>query len=278
MNDTRSTRRFGLGLRKPHYAHFVDGSAPVDFVEVISENFMVDGGRPLATLSKVREHYPVALHGVSMSVGSALGVQASYLSRLRELVWRIDPLFVSDHLCWTGASGFNSHDLLPLPYTYETLMVVSRNVMRAQDFLGRQILIENPSSYVSFQQSVFTEAEFLVALCRIAGCGLLLDVNNVFVSSINHGFDAAAYIDSLSGCDVQQIHLAGHEDSGPVIVDTHDRAVCEEVWELYRHASARFPSAATMIERDDDIPPLEQLLVELDRARSIAATAELLAA
>lgn len=278
VNEKISQRRYGLGLRKPHYSSFVNGSAPVDFVEVISENFMVDGGRPLATLSSVREHYPVALHGVSMSIGSALGVQPSYLSRLSDLIRRIDPLFVSDHLCWTGAAGFNSHDLLPLPYTYETLIVAVRNIIRAQEFLGRQILIENPSSYVSFEHSVFTEAEFLADLSKMSGCGLLLDVNNIFVSSINHGFDAAAYIDSLSACDVQQIHLAGHEDSGSMIIDTHDREVCEDVWELYRIAAARFPNAATMIERDDDIPPLDELLDELDRARRIGSNVERLAA
>jgi uncharacterized protein len=278
MSDKRHQRRFGLGLRRPHYASFVDGSAPVDFVEVISENFMVDGGRPLATLARVREHYPVALHGVSMAVGSALGTQPAYLARLKALADRIDPLFVSDHLCWTGASGFNSHDLLPLPYTAEALLVAARNIGRAQEHLGRRILIENPSSYVTFAESTFSEAEFLAELCAVSGCGLLLDVNNVFVSARNHGFDPLGFIEAISGCDVLQIHLAGHDPAGELIIDTHDRKVCDEVWELYRHVASRFPHAATMIERDDDIPPLEELLDELDTARATAGCAPRLAA
>lgn len=278
MTDDTCDRPFGLGLRRPHYTDFVGGSVPVDFVEVISENFMVDGGRPLATLSKVREHYPVALHGVSMAVGSALGVSTSYLNRLKTLVDRIDPLFVSDHLCWTGLGRLNSHDLLPLPYTPEALVVATQNIMRAQDYLGRRMLIENPSSYVSFADSSFTEAEFLAELCEISGCALLLDVNNLFVSARNHDFDPVAYIDVLADCDVLQIHLAGHDDSGALIVDTHDRPVCEDVWALYRHVGRRFPGAATMIERDDCIPPLGDLLVELDRAREVADVAPKLAA
>jgi uncharacterized protein (UPF0276 family) len=267
---------FGLGLRKSHYRHFIEGSVPVDFVEVISENFMFDGGRPMATLSKVREHYPIAIHGVSMSLGSVSGVNASYLSRLKELIERYDPLFISDHLCWTGFGAFNSHDLLPLPYTDEALAITSRNVRAAQERIGRQILIENPSSYVTFEHSSMPEWEFIHELCRQTGCGLLLDVNNVYVSAMNHGFDAAAYIEAVSGCDVRQMHLAGHDDSGPIRIDTHDRPVCASVWELYRLAARLFPGAATMIERDDEIPPLEWLLTELDQARAISRRAEIL--
>jgi hypothetical protein len=271
MTAKAHRRAFGLGLRRPHYAEFIAGTVPVDFVEVISENFMFDGGRPLATLAKVRANYPVALHGVSMSLGSVSGVNYTYLKRLQSLIERTNPLFVSDHLCWTGFGRFNSHDLLPLPYTEESLTLVAANINRVQDYLRRQILVENPSSYVTFEHSTMSEWQFLRELAVITGCGLLLDVNNVFVSSKNHGFDAFAYIDALAGCHVAQIHLAGHDDSGPIRIDTHDRKICNGVWQLYEHAAIRFPTTATMIERDDSIPPLSELLAELDRARVIAA-------
>jgi len=271
MTSEGQSRLFGLGLRKPHYRQFVEGSVPVDFVEVISENFMVDGGRPLVTLSRVREHYPVALHGVSMSLGSVSGLNSTHLFKLQALIGRVDPMFVSDHLCWTGYEEFNSHDLLPLPYTEESLSVVSRNVIEAQERLDRQILIENPTSYVTFDHSSMSEWAFLRELSNVTGCGLLLDVNNVFVSAMNHGFDAFQYIEALKGCDVRQIHLAGHDDTGSIRIDTHDRLVCADVWELYKSAIALFPGVATMIERDDEIPPIEWLLAELDQARAIAS-------
>lgn len=270
MNGEGQSRLFGLGLRKPHYRHFVEGSVPIDFVEVISENFMVDGGRPRITLSRVREHYPIALHGVSMSLGSVSGLNKTHLCELRSLIDRVEPLFVSDHLCWTGFEQFNSHDLLPLPYTEEALGVVSRNIAEAQDRLGRQILVENPTSYVTFNHSSMTEWEFIRELVKSTECGLLLDINNVFVSAMNHGFDALHYIEALKGCDVQQVHLAGHDATGPIRIDTHDRSVCAEVWDLYRAAIALFPLAATMIERDDEIPPIDRLLAELDQARAIS--------
>jgi uncharacterized protein len=267
-----STRhQFGLGLRKPHYGDFLDGEAtvPVDFVEVISENFMVDGGRPLDILRRVRDRHPVALHGVSMSVGSADGVDPDYLRRLRALADAIDPLFVSDHLSWSRIEGFNSHDLLPLPYTQEALGVVCDNVSRAQDALGRTMLIENPSSYVAFAGEM-TEWEFLAALCTRTGCGLLLDVNNIFVSANNHGFDAIAYLDGIPADRVRQIHLAGHSQGRDLLIDTHDKPVPPSVWSLYAAALARLGPVATMIERDDDIPPLADLLEELAVARGIA--------
>jgi uncharacterized protein (UPF0276 family) len=263
--------QFGLGLRKPHYADFLDAEAmvPVDFVEVISENFMVDGGRPLDTLRRVRERHPVALHGVSMSVGSADGVDPDYLRRLRALADAIEPLFVSDHLSWSRIEGFNSHDLLPLPYTEEALDVVGTNVLRAQDALGRAMLIENPSSYIAFAGDM-TEWEFLDALCRRTGCGLLLDVNNIFVSASNHGFDARAYLDGIPADRVRQIHLAGHSQGRDLLIDTHDQPVPAPVWTLYADALRRLGPVATMIERDDHIPPLADLLAELDMARGIA--------
>ena len=269
---TSPATRFGLGLRKPHYADFVEGTVPVDFVEVISENFMVDGGQPRRILREVRERYPVALHGVSMSVGSAEAVDPAYLLRLRALVDEIDPLFVSDHLCWTGIGGFNSHDLLPLPYDEETLEVVAANVGRAQDAIGRAMLIENPSSYIAFGHSTMTEWEFLDRLCQRSGCGLLLDVNNVFVSAGNHGFDPLAFLDGVPASRVRQVHLAGHSQGEALLIDTHDRAVCASVWDLYAHIVARLGPVATMIERDDAIPPIDELIDELRIARRLAAS------
>lgn len=265
---------FGIGLRSPHYSQFLHEDVPVDFVEVISENFMIDGGRPRDILRRVRERYPIALHGVSMSIGSAHGLDRNYLRRLRELVDEIEPLFVSDHLCWTRTAAFSSHDLLPLPYTQEALDVVCTNIAMAQDALGRTLLIENPSSYVAFAQSVLTEWEFLGAVCQRTGCDLLVDVNNVYVSSMNHRLDPFAYIDGIPAHRVRQIHLAGHSQGKEMLIDTHDSAVSENVWALYERTLARMPNVATMIERDDRIPPLDELLSELDIARAVAARLE----
>ena len=264
---------FGLGMRKPHYADYLDGSVPVDFVEVISENFMVDGGQPRRILRQVRDRYPVALHGVSMSVGSADGVDGDYLVRLRALIDEVEPLFVSDHLCWTRVEGFNSHDLLPLPYTMEALAIVADNIDRAQERLGRAMLIENPSSYIAFPGADMTEWEFLDQLCVRTGCGLLLDVNNVFVSARNHGFDALAYLDGVPTDRVRQIHLAGHSAGQAMLIDTHDAPVCADVWDLYRYVMPRLGPVATMIERDDSIPPLTELIDELELARGHAVPA-----
>ena len=263
--------QFGLGLRKPHYRDFIEGetAVPVDFVEVISENFMVDGGRPLHVLERVRERHPVALHGVSMSLGSADGLRDDYLRRLRSLADAVDPLFISDHLSWSRIERFNSHDLLPLPYTQEALDAVSANIHHAQDTLGRTMLIENPSSYVSFPGDM-TEWEFLDAVCTRTGCGLLLDVNNIYVSASNHGFDAQAYLSGIPAARVRQIHLAGHSQGRDLLIDTHDKPVPDPVWALYASALERLGPVATMIERDGDIPPLSALLAELGLARGIA--------
>ena len=265
------THQFGLGLRKPHYRDFIEGetAVPVDFVEVISENFMVDGGRPLHVLERVRERHPVALHGVSMSLGSADGLRDDYLRRLRSLADAVDPLFISDHLSWSRIERFNSHDLLPLPYTQEALDAVSANIHHAQDTLGRTMLIENPSSYVSFPGDM-TEWEFLDAVCTRTGCGLLLDVNNIYVSASNHGFDAQAYLSGIPAARVRQIHLAGHSQGRDLLIDTHDKPVPDPVWALYASALERLGPVATMIERDGDIPPLSALLAELGLARDIA--------
>jgi uncharacterized protein (UPF0276 family) len=263
---------FGLGLRKPHYADFLreDASVPVDFVEVISENFMVEGGRPLDILRRVRERHPIALHGVSMSLGSADGLRGDYLARLRDLVDAIEPLFVSDHLSWSRIGRFNSHDLLPLPYTQEALDFVCRNIDHAQSALGRSMLIENPSSYLVFDGEM-TEWEFLAAMCDRTGCDLLLDVNNIYVSAINHGYDPLAYLSGIPAARVRQIHLAGHSQGQELFIDTHDKAVPPPVWSLFGAAIERLGPVAIMIERDDDIPPLNELLDELRVARGMTA-------
>ncbi len=266
-----ASHTFGLGLRKPHYGEFLDGDAPVavDFVEVISENFMVPGGRPRDVLRRVRERHPVALHGVSMSLGSADGLDADYLRRLRDLVDAVEPLFVSDHLSWSRIGGFNSHDLLPLPYTLEALEVVCANIHQAQDALGRTMLVENPSSYLTLDGEM-SEWAFLDQICARTGCDLLLDVNNIVVSAANHGFDPLAYLAGLPAERVRQIHLAGHSQGRDLLIDTHDKPVPPSVWALYAQALERTGPVATMIERDDDIPPLADLLEELEMARQIA--------
>ncbi|RUL79957.1 DUF692 domain-containing protein [Dyella choica] len=260
---------FGLGLRKEHYHDFLETEVPVDFVEVISENFMVDGGQPLDILRRVRERYPVALHGVSMSIGSADGLKPAYLRRLRSVVDRLDPLFVSDHLSWSRFEQFNSHDLLPLPFTEETLAIVCRNIHAAQEAVGRPMLFENPSSYVTFTASTLTEWEFLSEMTRRTGCGLLLDVNNLFVSARNHGWDVEAYLSGIPVDRVRQIHLAGHTQGSDMLIDTHDQPVGVDVWALYARAGSVLGPVATMIERDDAIPPLADLLGELDLARNL---------
>jgi len=258
---------YGLGLRKEHYRDFLETDVPVDFVEVISENFMVAGGQPRHILRQIRERYPVALHGVSMSIGSADGLRIDYLARLKALVEEIQPVIVSDHLSWSRFQGFNSHDLLPLPYTEEALDIVCNNIDVAQNTLGRAMLFENPSSYLSFENADMTEWEFLAEMSKRTGCGLLLDVNNVFVSASNHGFDAQAFLRGMPSERVRQMHLAGHTQGNGLLIDTHDQSVPDGVWDLYSEAAARFPYAATMIERDDNIPPLSELLAELDIAR-----------
>lgn len=270
---------FGLGMRTPHYPTYLAGEAPVDFVEVISENFMGEGGRPLHTIDRIREIYPVAMHGVSMSVGSADGLNPEYLAKLKKLAQRVQPLWVSDHLCWTGIDGFNSHDLLPLPYTEEALEIAAKNINYAQDFLERPMLIENPSSYLTFADDALTEWEFLNELMARTGCYLLLDINNIYVSGTNHGFDPMVYLDAIPADRVRQIHLAGHSAGRDgLLIDTHDQPVPDPIWSLYAQVIDRFGDVAVMIERDDDIPPLEDLLAELEMARTFSRTPESVAA
>ena len=272
MTDIEPFHGFGLGLRAAHYADFLDGPVAVDFVEVISENFMIDGGKPIRILEQVRADYPVILHGVSMSIGSAHGLDLDYLERLRRLADRIEPLWMSDHLCWTRTSAHNSHDLLPLPLTEEALGIVCDNIDIAQNTLGRTMLFENPSSYLTFPEDEMAEWEFLSEMVARTDCGLLLDVNNIVVSANNHGFSSADYLDGLPLEAVRQIHLAGHTP-GDIAIDTHDRPVPNAVWALYERAMQNCGSVATMIERDDKIPPLPELILELDRARSMNAEA-----
>lgn len=269
---------FGLGLRREHYADFLDREIPVDFVEINSENFMATGGQPMRTLDAVRERHRVAMHGVSLSVGSAQGLNRDYLRELKALADRVRPVWLSDHLCWTGVDGFNSHDLLPLPYTEEALDVVCNNVALAQDVLERPLLLENPSSYLAFPDDACTEWAFLAEVTARTGCYLLLDINNIYVSGTNHGFDPADFLAGIPADRVLQIHLAGHSVGEKLLIDTHDAPVCAAVWALYHAATARFGSVATMIERDDAIPPLDALFAELDVARALADSPQACAA
>lgn len=266
---------FGLGLRTVHYDEILASRPRVDWFEALSENYMVRGGKPLYYLDRVRADYPVVLHGVSLSIGGTDPLDAEYLKALKSLADRVQPAWVSDHLCWTGFARKNTHDLLPLPYTVEAVGHVAARIDQVQEFLQRPILIENVSSYVSFEQSDMTEWEFLCEISRRTDCLLLLDVNNIYVSSFNHGFDPHAFIDALPGERIQQIHLAGHSNCGTHIIDTHDAPVIEEVWKLYRYAIETHGPVATMIERDDHIPDLATMVAELDQARQIAASAQL---
>ena len=270
-NSTAHFAGYGLGLRKEHYCDFLETSVPVDFVEVISENFMVAGGQPRHILRQVRERHPVALHGVSMSIGSAEGLDPDYLRRLKALVDEIDPLFVSDHLSWSRSGAFNAHDLLPVPYTDEALDRVCANIHQAQEALGRTLLFENPSSYLAFEGASMSEWAFITAMAQRTGCELLLDVNNVYVSASNHGFDARDFLDGIPAERVRQIHLAGHRQGAELLIDSHDSPVCSGVWDLYAEAIARVGPVATMIERDDHLPPLAELLHELSMARAVGA-------
>lgn len=266
-----TTLGFGLGLRPAHYQAILKSKPRVDWFEALTENYMIPGGRPLATLLKIRERYPVVLHGVSLSIGSTDPLDRAYLAGLKALAHRIQPEWISDHLCWTGVNGRNLHDLMPLPYTEEALRHVARRVREVQDVLGRRILLENVSSYVAYRSSEMSEWEFLAALAGQADCDILLDVNNIYVSAHNHGYDATAFLDAMPRARVRQIHLAGHENCGDLIIDTHDAPVIDPVWALYGEALRRLGPVATMIERDDRIPPLGTLVRELDHARSIGA-------
>ena len=264
---------YGLGLRPVHYQALLDEyRGSVSWLEALTENYLVPGGPPLRHLERIRELYPLVLHGVSLSIGGPEPLDERYLADVKALADRFEPAWISDHLCWTGADGLNLHDLLPLPFTEEALRHVVARIGHVQERLGRRFVIENVSSYVSFAGCDMTEWEFLGEVAERADCLLLLDVNNVYVSSVNHGFDPLAYLRGIPIERVQQLHLAGHRRQGELLVDTHDQPVPEPVWNLYAAAVERFGRLSTMIERDDNIPELPELLRELDRARTIAAT------
>ena len=264
------TSGFGLGLRTQHYRDFLDAPQPVDWLEVISDNYMVDGGKPLAMLDQIRADYPMTMHGVSLSIGTINGLDRDYLNKLKMLQQRIEPMWVSDHLCWTGAHGRKLHDLLPLPFTREALNVVVRNVHHAQEVLQQPLVLENVSSYMEFASSEMTEWEFLTEICNATGCKLLLDINNIYVSASNHGFSSTEFVHGVPADSIIQFHLAGHQDNGNHLIDTHDHPVCDGVWDLYQTALRHLGEVPTMIERDDRIPPLPELLDELATARTIA--------
>ena len=261
---------FGLGLRAQHYAEFLAGPQQVDWLELLSDNYMVPGGKPLVMLDRIRADYPVAMHGVALSIGAADGIDQPYLDSLAALAERVQPMWISDHLCWSGVHGRVLHDLYPLPYSEMALATVVANVHHVQERLRRPLVLENVSSYVGFNSSTMTEWEFISEVCARTGCRLLLDVNNVYVSSVNHGFSAMAFLRGVPADRVQQIHLAGHTHHGDHIIDTHDHPVADAVWALYEAALSLWGPVATMIERDDDIPALGVLVAELDIARSTA--------
>ncbi len=262
---------FGLGLRVPHYEAILNSHPNVDWFEILSENYLVPGGKPRHYLERIRERYSVVMHGVGLSIGGSDPLNRDYLRQLKTLMDQVHPHWVSDHLCWTGCDDINLHDLLPLPYTEEALRHVVARVQEVQDVLGRRLLLENVSSYLSYPHNEMPEWEFLRAVAEQADCLILLDINNVYVSGVNHGFDPKIYIAALPIDRVQQIHLAGHQTQGDCIIDTHDAPVCEAVWDLYEFALRLYGPVSTMIERDDNIPALEVLLAELDRARAISA-------
>ncbi len=263
----------GIGLRTVHFGEILSGRPALDWFEVLSENFMDTGGRPLFVLDQVVERYPVALHGVSLSVGSTDALDRGYLQKLKALAKRTHARWVSDHLCWTGVLGRNTHDLLPLPYDRATLRHVTRRVKQVQDALERPLVLENPSTYLEYARSTMTEWQFLSELCDAAGCGLLLDVNNVYVSSYNHGFDARQYIDGIPADRVVQVHLAGHTNEGTHILDTHSGRAIPQVWKLYERLVARTGPVSTLFEWDASIPPLAAVVREAAKARRYRTSA-----
>ncbi len=261
---------FGLGLRAEHYEYILANKPKLDWFEIVSENYMIPGGQALSTLEQIRQDYPLVMHGVSLSIGSTDPLNQDYLTKLKQLADRIQPKWISDHLCWTGINKLNMHDLLPLPYTEEAIKHVSDRVKQVQDFLGRQILLENVSSYLTYADSQITEWEFLSAIAKRADCLILLDINNIYVSSYNHGFNPMDFILGVVKDRVQQFHIAGHDNRGRYIVDTHDNIVIDEVWQLYCQALEHLGPVSTMIERDENIPEFDELYAELQVAKQLA--------
>jgi uncharacterized protein len=271
-----SIQGFGLGLRPEHYLEFLAADQPfadVEWLEIISENYLIDGGKPLYFLDQCRERYPMVMHGVSLSIGSTDALDQPYLQQLKKLIDRIQPAWVSDHLCWTGVDHRNMHDLLPMPYTEAALNHLTHKVDQVQHTLNRPLVLENVSSYIKFANDEMQEWEFIAELTKRTGCYLLLDVNNVYVSSINHHFDPHTYINAIPAQQVAQIHLAGHEKHEDYIIDTHDHPICDDVFKLYAYTLQRIGMKPTMIERDDHIPPLAELLTELQHVKQVAHAA-----
>ena len=259
----------GLGLRAPHYHYILEHKPAVEWFEILTENYLFDGGSPLYYLDKIRENYPLVMHGVSLSIGSSEPINTDYLKTVKQLADTIQPKWISDHLCWTGVHQRNMHDLLPLPYTEKTIEHVVERIQLVQDFYKRQLVLENVSSYITYKESEMTEWEFLTEIANRADCLILLDINNIFVSSFNHGFDPQSYLHAIPVNRVQQFHLAGHLNCKDYIIDTHDHPVIQEVWDLYAKAIKHFGDVSTMIERDDNIPPFEELWQELEYAKKI---------
>lgn len=273
MSSASSCLGFGLGLRPPYYSEILQQRPAVDWFEIVSENYMVDGGKALYYLDAIGEHYPLVMHGVSLSIGGPHALDRDYLQRLKLLANRVKPVWISDHLCWSRGNAHQMHDLLPLPYTEESLLHVAERVRQVQDILERPLVLENVSSYVRTTNDDFSEWQFLAALSELSGCELLLDVNNVFVSARNHDFDAWTFIASLPASRIRQLHLAGHSDYGNYLIDTHDQPVSDPVWQLYQRTLQHLGPVATLLERDDHFPPLAELLAELDQARALATVA-----
>lgn len=257
----------GLGLRSKHFNHILENQPDVDWFEVISENFMDSYGRPRHILKQIAERYPVVMHGVSMSIGSTDPLNFDYLKSLKQLAEEVKPAWISDHLCWTGVLTVNSHDLLPLPLNKESLAHVCERIRRVQDYLERPLIVENPSTYACFKSSTINEWDFLRKMTEETGCGLLLDVNNVYVSSFNNDFDPLEYLDGIPFDRVVQMHLAGHQNCGNYIIDTHDREVTQQVWKLFQIAWKKTGGVSTLLEWDGNIPEFEVYHAELMKAR-----------
>ena len=268
----------GIGLRSPHVRHVLAERPAVAWFEVHSENYFADGGPDLAALDRIRADYPLALHGVGLSLGSADPLDHAHLAKLKRLAARVEPAIVSEHLCWSGIGGRHFNDLLPLPYTDEALARVCARIDEVQAYLGRALVVENVSSYYAFPEATIPEHEFVAAVALRTGCRLLVDVNNIHVNARNHGIDPMAFLDAMPRAAVAEIHLAGHDDRGPIVIDTHGAPVAPEVWTLYRAALARFGRVPTLIEWDTDIPEFAVLAGEAATAQAILETCDAVAA
>lgn len=273
MNAQRGSLGFGLGLRSTYYQAILEQRPAIDWFEIVSENYLVAGGKALYFLDAIGEHYPLVMHGVSLSIGGPHELDRDYLRQLKHLAERVQPAWISDHLCWSRGNAHQLHDLLPLPYTEESLQHVAARVRQVQDVIERPLVLENVSSYLRCADDQFSEWQFLAALSELSGCELLLDVNNVYVSARNHGFDAWEFISSLPKQRVRQLHLAGHSDYGSYLIDTHDQPVSDPVWQLYQRTLQHLGPVSTLLERDDHFPVLDELLGELDKARRVATDA-----